>query len=265
MLLSGLGLRAGEVAGLGLDDLDWRAGQIIVAGKGARTERGPLPSDVGGAVADYLRHARPPTALDRRVLIRVKAPHCALTWCGVTQIVVAAGRRAGLGELGAHRLRHTAATQMLPRWRPAGRDRPGAPVTAGRGPPRSTRKWTGRRCGRSPGVGRRVRHDPAVQALDDYLAVRRALGYKLERPGQLLAQFVAYLDQAGVDTVTVTHALAWARLPEGGDTGWWAYRLSAVRGFACWLHSIDPAVEVPPADLLPSPATQGNPIPVLRR
>lgn len=112
-LLSRLGLRAGEVAGLGLDDFDWRAGQIVVTGKGPRTERLPLPADVGEAVADWLRHARPPTALDRRVFVRLKAPHRGLTSGGVTQIVVAAGRRAGLGELGAHRLRHTAATRML--------------------------------------------------------------------------------------------------------------------------------------------------------
>lgn len=97
------------------------------------------------------------------------------------------------------------------------------------------------------------------QALDDYLTVRRALGYKLERPGQLLAQFVAYLDQAGADTVTVEHALAWATLPAGGDTGWWAYRLSAVRGFAGWLHTLDPAAEVPPADLLPARRRRATP------
>lgn len=92
---------------------------------------------------------------------------------------------------------------------------------------------------------------PLRQQLDDYLTMRRALGYKLERAGTLLAQFVAYLDEAGADTVTVEYALAWARLPAGGDASWWSYRLSVVRGFAAYLHTLDPASEVPAPDLLP--------------
>jgi integrase/recombinase XerD len=108
-----LGLRAGEVAALSLSDIDWRRGEITVVGKGPRSERLPLPTDVGAAVADYLRHARPEGALDRCVFVRVKAPHRGLTPGGVTQAVVAAGGRAGLGPLTAHRLRHTAATGML--------------------------------------------------------------------------------------------------------------------------------------------------------
>lgn len=112
-LMVRLGLRAGEVAALRLDDIDWRGGEIAVCGKGPRRERLPLPVDVGQAVVDYLRHARPPSAQDRCVFVRVKAPHRGLTPCGVTQAVVAAGGRAGLGPLTAHRLRHTAATGML--------------------------------------------------------------------------------------------------------------------------------------------------------
>ena len=108
-----LGLRAGEVAALCLDDIDWRRGEITIVGKGPRRERLPLPTDVGAAVADYLRHARPESALDRRVFGRVKAPHRGPTPGGVTQAVVAAGRRAELGPITAHRLRHTAATGML--------------------------------------------------------------------------------------------------------------------------------------------------------
>jgi integrase len=108
-----LGLRAGEVAVLGLGDIDWRRGEITVAGKGPRSERLPLPTDVGAAIADYLRHARPEGALDRCVFVRVKAPHRGLTPGGVTNAVIAAGRRVGLGPITAHRLRHTAATGML--------------------------------------------------------------------------------------------------------------------------------------------------------
>jgi integrase/recombinase XerD len=112
-LLVRLGLRAGEVAGLTLDAIDWRAGELIVSGKGSRSERLPLPPDVGEAIVAYLRAGRPPSAMDRAVFIRVKAPHRGLSSGGVTQIVGDAARRAGLGLVHAHRLRHTAATEML--------------------------------------------------------------------------------------------------------------------------------------------------------
>jgi integrase len=112
-LLARLGLRAGEAAGLELDDVDWRAAEIVIRGKGNWQERLPLPADVGQAVAAYLRRDRPASAEGRHVFVRVRAPHRRLTAGGVTQVVVAAGRRAGLGTLSAHRLRHTAATGML--------------------------------------------------------------------------------------------------------------------------------------------------------
>lgn len=113
LLLSRLGLRAGEVAGLRLDDIDWRRGEITIVGKGNRAERLPLPADVGQAIAVYLRAGRPATAEGRSVFIRVRAPHRALTPGGVTVLVFDAAQRAGLGKMHAHRLRHTAATAML--------------------------------------------------------------------------------------------------------------------------------------------------------
>ncbi|MCA1697898.1 MAG: tyrosine-type recombinase/integrase [Actinobacteria bacterium] len=112
-VLARLGLRAGEVAGLSLEDVDWRAGEIVVCGKGERSERLPLPVDVGEAIVGYLRDGRPVSAQGRTLFLRVVAPHCALTTGGVTQVVVAAARRAGLGQIHAHRLRHTAASEML--------------------------------------------------------------------------------------------------------------------------------------------------------
>lgn len=114
MLLVRLGLRAGEVAAAELDDIDWRAGELIIRGKGDRHERLPLPDDVGRAVVDYLQQGRPATALDRRVFVRVHAPHGAMTAGAVSNVVFAAGKRAGLDSpVRPHRLRHTAATQLL--------------------------------------------------------------------------------------------------------------------------------------------------------
>lgn len=113
LLLARLGLRAGEVARLGLDDIDWRGGEFTVVGKANRGERLPLPADVGAAIAAYLQRGRPASADGRSVFVRVHAPHQALTTGGVTMIVFDAAQRAGLGKMHAHRLRHTAATVML--------------------------------------------------------------------------------------------------------------------------------------------------------
>ena len=112
-LLVRLGMRRGEVAFLVLDDIDWRRAEIAVRGKGNRRERLPLPADVGDAVAEYLRRARPVSAEGRAVFVRVKAPHRALTPAGISQVVIAAGHKAGLGRVTAHRLRHTTATELL--------------------------------------------------------------------------------------------------------------------------------------------------------
>lgn len=113
ILLVRLGLRRGEIAGLGLDDIDWRAGTIRVRGKGDCHELMPLPPDVGGRLAEYLRHARPADAQGRTVFVRHFAPHHALGPSRVSGIVADAARRADLGRVHAHRLRHTAATDLL--------------------------------------------------------------------------------------------------------------------------------------------------------
>lgn len=113
-VLSRLGLRAGEAAVLSLDDIDWHSGDLVIRGKGRRDEVLPLPDDVGEAIVAYLRRGRPHCE-SRQVFIRVRAPWRGLSQPAVTEIVYRACARAGLPEVGAHRLRHTAATQMLRR------------------------------------------------------------------------------------------------------------------------------------------------------
>lgn len=112
-LLARLGLRAGEVAALMLDDLDWRRGEIIVRGKGGRRDRLPLPADVGERIVAYLLDGRPAAAQGRAVFVRAQAPYWPLRSNAITTVVVYAARRAGVGLVGAHRLRHSAATAML--------------------------------------------------------------------------------------------------------------------------------------------------------
>ena len=257
-VLARLGLRAGEVAALSLEDIDWRAGELIVRGKGAQSERLPLPHDVGQAIVGYLRDGRPATAQDRAVFVRVRAPHHRLSPGGVTFVVKAAARRAGVGLVDAHRLRHTAASEML-------------------------------RCGATlPEVGQVLRHrnaaTTAIYAKVDREALRHIArpwpgatrrapctirwlstwpcagrwGYRLEGTERLLSQFLDYLDANGADRITVEHAVAWATLPGRGQH-WHAMRLGAIRGFAHYLHEADPRVEVPAADLLPDKSGRAVP------
>lgn len=115
LLLARLGLRAGEVVGLTLDDLDWTAGEISIRGAGAPTDRLPIPEEVGEALADYLCHVRP-TCASRRVFVRIRAPHRGfVNSAAISSLVRRALAHAGLdpAHKGAHLLRHTVATQML--------------------------------------------------------------------------------------------------------------------------------------------------------
>jgi integrase/recombinase XerD len=100
---------------------------------------------------------------------------------------------------------------------------------------------------------------PLAEHLDDYLRLRRGLGFQLGRHGEVLPRFVAYLEASGATTVTVELAVAWARLPEGIKPITVDFRLSAVRGFARYLHAIDPAHEIPPPGLLAVPRRRPAP------
>lgn len=111
-VLHRLGLRCGELSGLRLDDVDWEAGLLTIHGKGDRTDRMPLPVDVGSAIVDYLRGGRPETTA-RTLFVKAVAPHTPLAYSGLSCIVARAAQRAGLGTIHAHRLRHTAASRVL--------------------------------------------------------------------------------------------------------------------------------------------------------
>jgi site-specific recombinase XerD len=111
-VLARLGLRGAEAAALVLTDVDWRAGEIIVRGKGSTVERMPLPVEVGDALAAYLTGGRP-TCSCPALFVTARAPYHALSGTAVRAIMGRACRNAGLARLGAHRLRHSLATEVL--------------------------------------------------------------------------------------------------------------------------------------------------------
>src|SRR5438552_2460423 len=144
---------------------------------------------------------------------------------------------------------------------PAGRDRPGAapPQPADHGCLRAGGPGPAAGPGRAM-AGKRAAMSALSSHVEDYLRLRRALGFKLERAGQLLPQMVACLEAAGAGTVTSDLAIAWARLPDTTPNHW-AQRLAIARGFARYLQALDPATEVPPPGVFP--ARRPRPAPYL--
>jgi integrase/recombinase XerD len=95
--------------------------------------------------------------------------------------------------------------------------------------------------------------------LEDYLRLRRALGFRLEFPGLVLPSLVSYLEAAGAATVTAELAIAWAGQPRGVLPITWAHRLGAARGFARYLKTVNPATQIPPAGIWPSVSPRPQP------
>lgn len=95
--------------------------------------------------------------------------------------------------------------------------------------------------------------------VDDYLRLRRSLGYKLAREGVVLPRFTQYLQASGASTVTTDLAIAWAQLPQNVGAKLWTQRLIAARGFAKYLQTIDAAAQVPPAGVFGFRATRPTP------
>ncbi|MBC7760565.1 MAG: tyrosine-type recombinase/integrase [Candidatus Saccharibacteria bacterium] len=113
-LLWRLGLRRAEVAGLRVDDIDWRHGEITIRGKGNHHELLPVPIDVGEAIVRYLHdgHRRVPPGC-RALFLQTRAPEGKMTPCGVGDVVARLSCRVGLPTMGAHQLRHGTAAQLV--------------------------------------------------------------------------------------------------------------------------------------------------------
>lgn len=97
---------------------------------------------------------------------------------------------------------------------------------------------------------------PLREALQEYLQLRRALGFKLEREGLLLPQFLSFLEQEAATHITSSLAMRWAMTPSSASQRWWAVRLGQVRGFASYMAAREPCTEIPSHDLLPMPASR---------
>lgn len=227
LLLVRLGPRAGEVAAIQLEDVDWRHGELLVRGKGSRQDVLPLPVDVGG---------------DRGLSSPSPTPR--------VSGAVPAGERAASGTEPLHGRDRDAQGGRV-----AAGDRPGAP------PPRADdnrdlRQGRPQRAASArPSValvaGRRGM-TMLRDALADYLLIRRQLGFEMPQDGRLLEGFVEFLEPAGSEGVTTELALKWARLPVQAHPHRWRQRLCVARGFARHLATVDSASEVPSTDLLPA-------------
>ena len=249
LLVARLGLRAGEVVALQLEDINGRAGEILVRGKGMLHERMPPPADVGEALAFYLRQDRP-AYQTRHVFVCTKAPRRSFVRsCTVSMIIRRSLLRADLDPpvKGAHLFRHSLAASLL---RSGGNRRSSSPSRLRHnGNLRQSRlRWLGLN-GSLP-ANRRCAVN-LEQALNGYLRIRRSLGFRLQQQENALRNFVAFLRAQGASYITTELALQWATQPAKVDPAQWAWRLGRVRRFAIWCSTTEPRTEIPPAGLLP--------------
>ena len=250
-----------------LDDIDWRAGELIVRGKGDRRERLPLPADVGEAIAGYLRDGGPPAAQDRALFVRVRAPHGLVdARRGQPASSSAAARRAGLG---AGRRAPAAAHRRRPRCCAPARRWPRSArccATARRVDHRDLRQGRPRRAARArPALAGRRGMSRAARSARRLPGDPPRAGLQARRaPRSCCAQFLDYLERPRRATDHRRRcALAWATLPPGGSRAGGAQRLSVgarLRRATC-TRSIPPT-RCPPADLLPAPAAPRDAVPL---
>jgi len=256
------GLRAGEVLHLTLDDIDWGIGELRIRGKGARLDRLPLPEDVGKALADYLKKGATGLFV-RRVFVHRNAPHGA--WLAIAQLAVlvrAALTRAGLHPhyRGSHLLRHSLATRML---------RGGASLAQIGQVLRHQHAQTTEIYAKvdlnalasfGAALARRCAMNTLTTHLDNYLRLRRQLGFKLRGTRHSAPQFLCGSHKKSEPPSSLTAlALEWATQPLHLKPIQKANRLGMVRRFAKHLSAIDPRTEVPAAKTAALPVSSARP------
>ena len=214
---------------------------MTVRGKGGRVDVLPLPADVGEAMAAYLLHARPTTA-SRTLFVTTTAPFTGLAVSSITALVARACARAGVPRFGPHGMRHTAACDLLA----AGASMEEIGQLLRHAQQRTTALYAKLDQARLAELARALpagsRAMSMRERVEEYLAMRRSLGYKLAGEGRMLLEFADRLDATGQTTLTVTAAVAWASEPTRprrtigiGGWGWCA------ASPATWPRSIPPA------------------------
>ena len=250
-LLARLGLRSCEVAGLELDDIDWRGGELRVRGKG---------HGAGIACRCSARWARPSAAISRDGRPRAESRKVFLTGLAPLRAHAAGCHRSCRAPgLRANRTPRWGRTGCVTRWPPRCSDRERRCPTSARSyatgtwPRPLTPRWTWGRLrsvartlagsgSDERAVGPRERLPAAAPRIWATTSTRRTVSCR---------DFVAYLDAIGAATVTVEAALAWAQRPDAGPaSSVWARRMTVVRGFARHMAGIDPGTEIPPIGLV---------------
>jgi len=254
LLLARLGLRAGDVAGLRLSDLDWTSGTVRLSGKPRREVRLPLPQDVGDALLEYIEMERPRVDQEA-VFVRMTAPYRPFTQSSaISAIVALALKRAGIADpssTGANLLRHNrgdlnAALGSHARgcWHGASSPFPGYDRALCQG----RYSDAGANC---PALAGRA--GMLSQLFADHAALQRALGFKFRTPGILLRSFVDFAERRGESVIATATVRAWARQAPSPEQR--RNRLLAVRRFAIALHAEDPRHEVPRLTCSGAPVT----------
>jgi hypothetical protein len=209
-------------------------------------------------MADYLLHARP-TTTSGHLFVSMVAPFTGLATSSITGLVGRACARAGVSRFGPHGMRHAVACELL----------------AGGTSMAEIGQLLRHAQERTTAIYAKGRSDPAGLARDalpagsrpmsmrtraeEYLALRRCLGRTMHGDARMLRDFADRLDSAGQPRITVAAAVEWAMEPTTATPQYWRHRLSVVRGFARHLNTLDPASEIPPADLIVAPSHRKPP------
>ena len=251
-VLARLGLRGAEAAALQLGDIDWRAGEVMIRGKGSPARPAPAAGPGRRGAGRLAVRGPGPVRIAGGVRDRARPVPAAVTGGGARDH----GPRLRPGRPGPPRRAPAASfagDRDAARGRVAARGRAGTPAPEPAGHQRVCQGRSERAARAGPPLAGRRIMSTLRAAAEEYLAMRRALGFKLETQGRQLMSFTGYCEARGAERITAELALAWATQTSRGssDEVYQSRRLMVVRIFARHLAALDPATEVPPEDMLP--------------
>jgi integrase/recombinase XerD len=262
LLLARIGLRAHEVIALRLEDCDWECGHLRVRSKSGREQLLPMLADVGAVIATYLEHGRP-VSKDRHLLLAVDGPNPRT-----------GARLRCHRQYRAPRAAACSGRRTAPRITPVPACTGGAHAARGRFVGRDWRspapskpadhlnlRSGGHQCAAflGPAVAGRCAMKTLREALQNYLALRRGLGFKMRDAGKVLLRFVTFMEEREALHIKTRLALEWVQQAKTVQPAEWARQLCFIRGFARYRSATDPLTEVPSPELLPYRSTRARP------